>query len=336
MMTYWYPGVHATIKVLKSVYADTPIILGGVYATLCPDHARAHMGADRVVTGPAEEVILPIVDELSGFSSHRQFDPKDPDSYPLPAFDLQNVINFVPLLTIRGCPYRCAYCAGHRLFKGLQRRQPEAVLEEMIYWHRKFGVSDFVFYDDALLVDADQHVTPLLEGVLAAGHPFRFHTPNAIHINRLTPALARLMHRAGFKTLRLGLETIEFDTRSEMDQKVTARQFAQAVGWLKAAGFSKRQIGAYLLIGLPGQSMASILTSIKMVKRTGITPVPAYYTPIPGTALWAKAAAASRYDLASDPIFTNNALMPCRKKPFAWSDLTKVKANAHGGEPSGL
>lgn len=331
MMTYWYPGVQATIKVLKTVYPDTPIVLGGVYATLCPEHAQIYLGADRVVTGPAEEDILHIVDELTGFGTRQQFDPKDPDSYPYPAFDLQKVINFVPLLTIRGCPFRCAYCAGHRLFKGIQRRQPDAVVAEMTYWHRKFGVRDFVFYDDALLVDADQHMVPILEGVLAAGYPFRFHTPNAIHINRLTPELTRLMHRAGFKTLRLGLETMEFDSRSDLDRKVTARQFTQAVGWLKSAGFTKGQIGAYLLVGLPGQSMASILSSIKMVNKAGLTPIPAYYTPIPGTALWPKAVEASRYDLVADPIFTNNALMPCRKEPFSWADLTNVKENAHGG-----
>ena len=331
MMTYWYPGVQATIKVLKTVYPRVPIVLGGIYATLCTGHAMAHLKADRVVAGPAEEEILPVVDGLTGFSSRRRFDPQDPDSYPFPAFDLQRVVNFVPLLTVRGCPFRCAYCAGHQLFKGLQRRQPDAVVDEMIYWHLKFGVRDFVFYDDALLVNADQHLMPLLERVLAAGYPFRFHTPNAIHISRLTPELARLMYRAGFKTLRLGLETMDFDARSELDRKVTARQFTLAVGWLKGAGFSKQQIGAYLLVGLPGQPMASILSSIKMVKQAGVTPVPAYYTPIPGTALWPKAVKASRYDLASDPILTNNALMPCRKAPFAWSDLSAVKENAHSG-----
>ena len=330
MMTYWYPGVQATIEVLKSVYPQVPLILGGVYASLCPDHARAHAGADRVVTGPAEEKILPILSELTGFNPWWRCDPQDPDSYPLPAFDLQKVVNFIPLITIRGCPFRCAYCASHQLFQGLQRRQPDSVVAEMAHWYHQFGVRDFVFYDDALLVHADRHLMPILEGVLVAGYPFRFHTPNAIHIGRLTPEIARLMHRAGFKTLRLGLETMAFDTRSDLDQKVTARQFMRAVKWLKTAGFSTPQIGAYLLVGLPGQSMASIMSSIKLVKRAGITPVPAHYTPIPGTALWPSAVAASRYDLASDPAFTNNALMPCRKVPFAWSDLSEVKEAAHG------
>jgi hypothetical protein len=53
--------------------------------------------------------------------------------------------------------------------------------------------------------------------------------------------------------------------------------------------------------------------------------VPAYYTPIPHTALWPRAVAASRYDLASDPIFTNNAIMPCSREPFSWRVVSRLK-----------
>ena len=57
------------------------------------------------------------------------------------------------------------------------------------------------------------------------------------------------MFQAGFKTLRLGLETAMFDLRDEMDTKVRDKEFKQAVTWLKDAGFRKEQIGAYLLSG---------------------------------------------------------------------------------------
>jgi hypothetical protein len=94
---------------------------------------------------------------------------------------------------------------------------------------------------------------------------------------------------------------------------------------LRSAGFSPRQIGAYLLVGLPGQASASVVRSIDTVKRAGITPVLAYYAPIPGTALWDQAVAASRYDLAADPLYTNNAVLPCRREPFNWRWLSELK-----------
>jgi hypothetical protein len=61
------------------------------------------------------------------------------------------------------------------------------------------------------------------------------------------------------------------------------------------------------------------------VHRTGITPIPAYYSPIPHTAMWQAAADASRYDLAIDPIFTNNAVFPCYERPFSWRTMKSIR-----------
>ena len=71
--------------------------------------------------------------------------------------------------------------------------------------------------------------------------------------------------------------------------------------------------------------MSAVEASIKRVKKSGITPIPAYYTPIPHTSLWPKAKAASRYDLETDPVFTNNAILPCRKKSFDWETVSRLK-----------
>lgn len=153
----------------------------------------------------------------------------------------------------------------------------------------------------------------------------RFHTPNAVHIRGISKKTASLMFQAGFKTLRLGLETAIFDLRSEMDRKVTVEEFEEAVIWLKEAGFRKEQIGAYLLVGLPEQTISSIEYSIKEVIQQEIIPVLAYYSPIPHTELWNKAVASSRYDLESDPVFTNNAIFPCRKENFSWEQISYLK-----------
>jgi radical SAM superfamily enzyme YgiQ (UPF0313 family) len=325
MMTYWYPGVRETIGTIKSVFPRVPVVLGGIYATLCPDHARRTCGADRVVVGPGEGAVLPLVAEITGWSPTPRFDPHDLDSLPRPALDLEHRLAHVPLLTSRGCPFQCAYCASHRLQPRMMRRSPRSVVAEIVYWHRHHGVRDFAFYDDALLVDADRHIIPLLEQIIAAGMDVRFHTPNALHIREITRPLARLMRQAGFHTVRLGLETTAFDRRQTMDRKVSEDEFLRTVGHLKAAGFSAGQVGAYLLAGLPGQEFTGVENSIAVVKQAGVTPVIAHYTPIPHTPMWAAAVAASRYDLESDPIFTNNAIFPCQSGTFSWEVLTRLK-----------
>ncbi len=325
LMTYWYPGVQETIEIIRSVFPQTPIVLGGIYARLCHKHARNNSGADHVADGPAEKNLVSLVRRFTGYSISPAFDPDDLDCHPYPALDLQTMINYVPLLTSRGCPFQCAYCASHLLEPKRLLRSPVAVIEEIRYWKKTYGLNDFILYDDAFLIDSDRHAIPLLEGILRTGIKVRFHTPNALHIRGIDAQTARLMFEAGFTTLRLGLETAEFDHREEIDLKVTEDEFKRSVSCLKEAGFKKNQVGAYLLVGLPDQKSDTIRRSIDIVKQIGITPVAAYYTPIPHTALWPKAVAASRYDLESDPIFTNNAVIPCQKEPFSWETVRSLK-----------
>jgi radical SAM superfamily enzyme YgiQ (UPF0313 family) len=325
MMTYWYPGVQEAIAMVREVFPEVTIVLGGIYASLCYEHAVIHSGADRVETGIGEEYILERVGEYTGLSVSSEFDPADLDTYPYPAFELQRKIPYVPLLTSKGCPFTCKYCASHFLNPKRMVRSPKSVVEEIKYWHERFGVEDFVFYDDALLVDAEKHATLIFEGIINSGLNIRFHTPNAVHIRGISRQTAQLMFRAGFKTLRLGLETAAFDARAELDKKVTAEEFKQAVTWLREAGFHQSMIGAYLLVGLPGEKLASIEESIHIVRQNSVTPVLAYYTPIPHTVLWPSAVASSRYDLESDPVFTNNAIFPCQQEPFSWETLSRLK-----------
>lgn len=330
LMTYWYPGVQETIRVVREAFPGVPVVLGGIYATLCQDHAAGFSGADRVFPGAGEEAILGLVEQETGFSASYRFDPTDLNTYPYPAFDLQRRINYVPVLTSRGCPFRCAYCASHRLYSGWKRREVTSVLEEIDFWYRAHRVREFVLYDDALLVDAEKHAIPLFEAIVRTGIDINLHLPNAVHVRAITDDIAKLMFHTGFKTIRLGLETTDFSNRQSLDAKVTAAEFARAVSLLKNAGFRKDQVGAYLLAGLPGQSLSAIEDSIRTVNASGITPVPAYYSPIPGTELFPAAAAVSRYPLEEDPLYTNNAVWPCQPEGFSWENLSFLKKLSAG------
>ncbi len=325
MMTYWYPGVRATIAVLKRTFPDAPLVLGGIYATLCREHAERTCGADEVLTGGIDGPLLETIGRLTGYAGGTVYDPEDVNSYPSPAWDLKRRINYIPVLTSFGCPFDCAYCASGFLQPHCRRRRPRAVVEEILSWHKTTGVRDFVLYDDAFLLDADAHAVPILEGVIRADVQLRFHTPNALHIRGLTPPIVDLLARAGFHTVRLGLETAVRPAGEADDRKVELAEFVRAADCLRLAGFTPREVGAYLLVGLPGQNWDAVADSIHRVKDRGIRPILAYYTPIPHTRMWPRAVAASRYDLESDPIFCNNAIFPCQPENFSWEALAKLK-----------
>ena len=204
-MTYWYPGAFEAIRRLKARWPGVPVALGGAYATLCTVHARAHSGADAVLPGPGERPALEWVGSMAGCqsSSLHEIDPP-------PAHDLRRPQGYVAVRTARGCPFACPYCAAHLLCPGgWQPRDPLQVVDEIARCARDLSARDVAFYDDALLIDAEHHIVPLLETVIARRLPVRFHTPNGLHARYLDRPLARLMRRAGFATVRLGLESAD-------------------------------------------------------------------------------------------------------------------------------
>ena len=124
MMTYWYPGVVEAIGEVRAAWPGVPVLLGGNYATLCPEHARAFSGADVVIAGDGEFALPPVLGDLFGARVDFDFDGSALDSYPYPALDLIGHLDAVPILTSRGCPYRCSYCASNLLNRGFRMRDP--------------------------------------------------------------------------------------------------------------------------------------------------------------------------------------------------------------------
>jgi radical SAM superfamily enzyme YgiQ (UPF0313 family) len=308
MMTYWYPGVVEAVQLAKEIHPEIPVILGGTYARLCHEHAVKNSGADHVSLAKGAGELPQILESLGiPLPVH----PSKTDPHPYPAFDLLSPLDCVCLLTSAGCPYRCSYCASSLLQPGFSQQDPHRVLEEILYWHGRFGVQDFAFYDDALLVSSEDRLAVLLEEIVKRRLPLRFHTPNALHAREITADLARLMKASGFRTVRLGLETSDFSHRRELDNKLSEGEFERAAGNLLRAGFSGTEVGAYILLGLPGQSAKTVLETIRFTGGAGVTPYLSEFSPIPHTSLWETAIARSRYPLSEEPLYQNNTLFPC-------------------------
>lgn len=324
-MTYWYPGAYKAIRILKEAYPSSPVILGGIYATLCPEHAQNHSGADLFIEGEGEIKVLELLDNLFDRQPHYLPNYDDLDSYSLPALDLYPKISFVPLLTSRGCPFRCTYCASAYLFPHYRKRSPERIIEEVEHWYDLFNVRDFVLYDDSALVDSERYFVPFLERIIAKGLKVNFHTPNALHARFITVEVARLLKKANFKTIRLGFESINPEFQRESGMKVTTVELQTAIKNLSIQGYSRSDIGVYILTGLPGQTRNEVEDSITTVARMGGRPIIAEYSPIPKTVLWGKAKSLSPFDIESEPLYHNNSILPCRSKNFTTQDLQDLK-----------
>lgn len=309
LMTYWYPGVIEAINIVKKIHPGVPVILGGIYARLCTTHALEHSGADIVADKVTLDNIKELINILTGAGINCDNNIEVKSLYP--AFDTYYRTDYICLLTSSGCPFKCKYCASNFLYPSFSRRDPDDVVREIEYWNKKDHVMDFAFYDDALLISPESHIIKILEKVRQKGLKVRFHTPNAIHVKEISHDIASLLYASGFKTIRLGLETSDFDMHNRLDNKVSQGEFERAVNNLLNAGYKRKDIGAYILMGLPGQSVESVSDTIRFADKSGASPYLAEYSPLPETPLWEEAVASTDYDIENDPVFHNNTLLPC-------------------------
>ena len=292
-MTYWYPGVFEAIRALRKAFPKKTIILGGIYASLCEKHAREKSGADIVLPGRAEE-------HLAGLLAEKGY-MRQPGSKPehyLPDFSLYENLDYGVVLTSRGCPFECTYCATKVLCSRFQVMPSKYVIEQLSYFNGK--ARDIAFFDDALLYNGE--LPTLLDRIIKQKWDLQFHTSNGLHCRFLHPGIAKQMYQAKFKTMYLSLETVNPRVQKETGGKVKTSEFIQAVATLKNVGFSSDAIHAYIMYGMPEQGHQEIIESIRLCHDLRINPHLCEFSPIPHTEEYEK----TGFDENTDPLYHNN------------------------------
>jgi radical SAM superfamily enzyme YgiQ (UPF0313 family) len=247
------------------------------------------------------------------------------DSLPYPAFDLYPHFDHISIMTSRGCPFHCSYCASPVISGGFERRDPLKVAKEIEYWATYYRVKNIAFYDDALLVHPSEHIIPFLREVKKREIQCNFHVPNGLHIREISRELADLLYCCQFKKIRLGFETSNELTQIKTGAKVDNRSFEEAVKNLKRAGYLEKEIGVYIMAGLPEQRVGEVEETIAYVKDVGAKPILVEYSPIPNTPLFEKSKKTSKFDLENEPLFHNNSILPCQWEGFTQADFRRLK-----------
>ncbi len=273
MMTYWYPGVREVIEDIRSAWPAAKIVLGGTYATLCPDHARG-LGTDLVVVGSDLQPLWEFLEMTPN--------PDEPALWEVAGTNDDSPLRVGALKLADGCPFRCSYCSVPKVYGGFRPRPLERSVAELELLVAQ-GAENVAFYDDALLFDAEELLVPFLTEVLRRGIHVNLHTPNALNARFLTADLARLMVRAGFKTFYLGFESASRRWQQGTGGKVFSEELARAVDHLFAVGADPVDITAYQIVGHPDSDVQELEESMHFVHGLGIRGMLADFSPIPGT-----------------------------------------------------
>ncbi len=318
IMTYWYPGLQEAVALVREQAGGVPIVLGGIYPRLYPEHADRNSGADFIFHGPVNDSLLTVLDR-AGVRLKRAS-----RTLPIDQLGLYDRHPFVPLLTSRGCPYRCSYCASALLNPSYERNDLASTMSKIRAWHSR-GVREFAFYDDALLHEPDLHAKPLLREIIRACPGIRLHAPNGLHARFIDDELAELMNRAGFMTIRLSLETIDPGRQQKTGAKVSTGDFERALRYLRNRGFGKEQVGVYLLYGLPGQSLEEVDAGVHYLQDLGVSIMLAECSPIRGTETWKEFVNGKIIPDALDPLLTNNSFFSWLYSGYDHDTVKRIK-----------
>lgn len=270
VMTYWYPGYKEVIEDIRRFCPPAKIVLGGFYATACTGHANT-LGADIVIVGDN-------LDPLWNLIGHPPF--AEPQT---PAWELYPKLESAVMTLTHGCPFKCSYCFVPQSNVKFQTRPLDQCIAELNHLV-SLEVKNIAFYDDALLYQSEQVISPFFLAVLDSRINVNFHTPNAMHARFITPELADVMVRAGFKTFYLGFESRSETFHKETGSgKVVSDELADAVEYLRSAGADPQNIIAYEMLGHPLANVQQLEESMRFANSLGIRIMLSDFSPIPGT-----------------------------------------------------
>jgi radical SAM superfamily enzyme YgiQ (UPF0313 family) len=290
----------------------------GVRVLVCgsdaTDHAGVYLdaGADGVIVGEGEATLVELLDRLSGRTSTPfggiagtafrdeqgvlRFAPprpvmRDLDALPFPAWDLVDVRRYralwsrrhgyysVNMVTTRGCPYHCNWCAKPIWGQTYNSRSPENVAVELRELRRTLA-PDHVWFADDIFGLKPGWIARFADAVEAqdARTPFKCLSRADL---LLRPGEVESLARAGARTVWIGAESGSQKILDAMEKGTRVEQIREAAGRLRAAGM---KVGFFLQFGYPGETREDIARTIALVHECAPDEIGMSVSyPLPGT-----------------------------------------------------
>jgi len=297
VMTPNYPNALLVSRMLRRLPYRPTLLLGGPHVSVHPGQSLTSLEADFALIREAEEsfpALLAALEEkrdpagVRGVVFRRDEETiaaepadhiRDLDRLPWPAWDLIEPEKYppiphqlfvrrlpaAPILTTRGCPFNCAFCATTWLFgPEIRRRNPENIVAEMIHLADKHGIREFHIEDDnPTLIRA--HIDGFCHALLDSGRRWVWKFPNGVMVNTLDEALVDLLARAGCYQISLGIETLSESTR--FGKTVELSRLDDIIRWARRRGM---QTQGLFVIGLPTEDEATVRRSIRLSAKLGL------------------------------------------------------------------
>lgn len=303
-------------KLAKETLQDSYIVFGGPHATAAPLRVIKEKGIDCVVMGEGERTFSELVKAIKygknlgeikgliykGDNEIKQNEPRELisniDEIPYPAYhlfpvekyfeypDMHGLITknkrFMPVLSSRGCPYKCIYC-HETLGKVFRPRSPENFLGELEMLYHKYGIREFHIEDDTFNVNIDR-AKIIMDEIVGRELNVSIQFPSGLRCDRMDEDLVIKMKKAGTFMIALGIETASPRVMKFIKKNLNLEKVKEAVNLITK---HKIQVWGYFMIGFPYETMDEIYETINFAKSLNLTYASfSIVTPLPGTELF--------------------------------------------------
>lgn len=272
--------------------AGCTVIVCGSDASDHPAEFLAH-GADYVLVGEGEHTLLELMDALTGRKpaepsaifglayktadevrvNPRRPDIKELDSLPFPAWDLVDVPRYrriwqerhgyysMNMVTTRGCPFHCNWCAKPIWGQRYSARSPHNVAAEML-WLQQTYQPDHIWFADDILGLKPGWIPAFADELERLGAHIPFKCLNRADLLLREGEIAALK-RAGCEIAWIGAESGAQHILDAMEKGTRVEQIYEASRRMHAAGL---KVGFFLQFGYPGETLADIEKTLQMVR----------------------------------------------------------------------
>lgn len=269
------------------------VVAAGSDAT---DRAEQYLaqGADYVLLGEGELALLELLDsleeraprelrEIQGLAyrdsagrtirTPRRPDIRELDALPFPAWDLVDVARYrniwlerhgafsMNMVTTRGCPYHCNWCAKPIWGQRYNVRSPENVVAEL-KWLKESYRPDHIWFADDIMGLKPGWLEQFAALVEAQGARVPFKCLSRVDLLLRGNAVESL-RRAGCQIVWVGAESGSQKILNAMEKGTRVEQIVEASRRLHEAGI---QVGFFLQFGYPGETRADIEKTLQMVR----------------------------------------------------------------------
>lgn len=300
-LSYEAPAVHQIAALVKGSAEDTPVIIGGPYATSGYDDAVQDRNIDFTVIGEGERTFFELVerylerrrltdlfdDSVSGIAFLHQDEilkTKDRDfiadldtlPYPdyeaidIPAYSTVPNMNsmlaaepYMTLCTSRACPFGCIYC--HKIFgRKFRAQSPQRVITEIEHLFYTYSVRELHIIDDIFNLDSERAVE-ICDLIVSRKLQLKLAFPNGLRGDLMTPELLQKLKDAGTYAIAYAVESASPRLQKVMGKNLNLETLRHVIEQTDRLGIITK---GFFMFGFPGETREEMQRTVDFALKS--------------------------------------------------------------------